>query len=37
MNPEEVREAQFRIIIAMLKEDEDLQKQVKAYMGWCSK
>ena len=34
MNPEELRETQYKLIIAMLKEDEDLKKSVKEYLKW---
>ncbi len=34
MNPEELRETQYKLIIAMLKEDEILRKQVKEKLKW---
>ena len=33
-NPEELRETQYKLIIAMLKEDEELRKSVKEYLKW---
>ena len=32
MNPEELREVQYKLIMAMLKEDEELRKQVKEWL-----
>ena len=34
MNPEELREVQYKLIIAMLKEDKILRKQVKEKLKW---
>ena len=34
MNPEELRETQCKLIIAMLKEDEELKKAIKEYLKW---
>ena len=37
MSPEELRKIQFKLIIAMLKEDEELRKSVKEYLKWNPK
>ena len=34
LNPEELREVQYNLIIAMLKEDKILRKQVKEKLKW---
>jgi len=34
MNPEELRETQCKLIIAMLKEDKILRKQVREKLKW---
>lgn len=34
MNKKEVQKIRFNLIIALLADDENLQRKLKAYMGW---